>query len=213
MTETAEVLHHVPGRLRLRLAFAKGNSARLEVIRNGLAPLAGVLRVDASPLLGTMLIRYDPALFEEFQGALEAYAADHGLFTLACEDSEECVSEADRSISRALGGLNRSVQKATGNAINLKELFPLAAGLYGFFLVDKTAAAAQWLNWLQFAFDTYIDLHEEHPITELGQKVDHVGAQILERQDSAADSVRAELAALRVELQRLAARLPEPQVP
>jgi len=67
---------------------------------------------------------------------------------------------------------NRSVQEALGNVINLKELFPILVAVYGFLFVDRSAAAAQWLNWLEFAFDTYIDLHDDEPIAELGQKIE-----------------------------------------
>ena len=88
------------------------------------------------------------------------------------------------------------------------ELLPIALGLYGFLFVDKSAAAAQWLNWMQFAFDNYIDLHEGEPITELGQKLDALGTRILERQGVAAEALSRELASIRAELRELSERLP-----
>jgi hypothetical protein len=73
--------------------------------------------------------------------------------------------------------------------------------------VDRGAAAAQWLNWIQFAFDSYIDLHEGEPISELGQKVEAVGTQILDRQTASTESLRVEVAGLREELRALAEKL------
>src|SRR5205085_1006181 len=107
----------------------------------------------------------------------------------------------------------RTVQEATGNVINLKELMPLAVAAYGFLFVNRGAAAAQWVNWLQFAFDSYIDLHEDEPVAELGEKLEAVGAQILEQQETATETLRAELASLRAELHALAERLPAPKAP
>jgi hypothetical protein len=68
MSETAEVLHHVPERLRLRLDFAKSNSAALHDVRNALAGLAGVRRIDVIPLLGTVVLQYDPPCLLNFPG-------------------------------------------------------------------------------------------------------------------------------------------------
>lgn len=212
MTETADLLHHVRGRLRLHVPSGKGDPARLETIRKSLAGLTGVTSVNTNPLLGTIVVQYDPNLFAEFQGALSKFAEDQGLFTFSCRETESgpCVSKTERSITDTLTRLNRSVQQATGNIINLKELLPIGLAVYGLLFVNKAAAAAQWLNWLQFAFDSYIDLHEDQPITELGDKLEAMGARILERHSVTAEALSIELSALREELRRLADRLPPP---
>lgn len=202
MTETTEVLHHVPGRLRLRIPAAKGDRERLRSIQEIVAGLSGVRRVDANPMLGTVVVQYDAALFPDFLQTLAEYATQQDLFTIACD--ETCTSETERSVNRVIGGLNRVVHEATGRTINLKELLPLAIGAYGLLFVNRTAAAAQWVSWLQFAFDTYIDLHEDKPVLEVGQKVDSLRAQ----QGDATETLRAELAAIRAELHSLAERLP-----
>lgn len=58
MTDT---LHHLPGRLRLRLAALRRNPALAARLRHTLAPLPGVADVEANPLTGSLLVRYDPA--------------------------------------------------------------------------------------------------------------------------------------------------------
>lgn len=208
MTQTADLLHHVPGRLRLRIRDSRGNPAGLETIHTALAGLSGVRRIETNPTLGTMVIQYDSALFAEFPGALEEYASQYELFAMPCPDTEPCISDADRSISRAFSNLNRSIQEALGNAINLKELAPIAVAIYGFLFVDRNVAAAQWLNWLQFALDTYIDLHEGEPVAELGHKLEAMGARILERQSVTETALIKELAEIRAELREISKRLP-----
>jgi hypothetical protein len=211
MSETADLMHHVPGRLRMRLPLAKKNPSRLRAIQDALAGWAGISRVDANPTLGTVVIYYDPALYADFPRALADYARQHDLFGVGCDDVMPCISETDRSVNRIFGEMNRKVQEATKNLINLKELLPLAMAGYGFLFVDRAAAAAQWLNWLQFAFDTYLDLHEDEPVEELGQRVEALGARILERNHAATEMLRSELAALRAEVRQLTERLPEPR--
>jgi hypothetical protein len=211
MSDTAEILHHVPGRLRLRVSSAKGDAPRVRALQQALGGAAGVDGVHANPVLGTILIRYDPRLFAEFPGALQAYALEHDLFEFPCSDDAPCISAADRSVDRLFGDINRKVQTALGNTINLKELLPLMLGAYGLFFVDRTAAAAQWLNWIQVAFDTYIDLHEDEPVTVLRQKMDALGARILDQQLTAAESLKTELTALRAEVRELAERLETPR--
>jgi hypothetical protein len=102
-----------------------------------------VTRVKASSVLGSILVGYDSAPFTHFVGASENYAKERTLFSIMCGDTEPCVSETHRALSHALGDLNRSVQRAMGNTINLKELLPLAAALYAFLFVDRAAASAQ----------------------------------------------------------------------
>jgi len=208
MGQTVELLHHIRGRLRLRLAFTKRNPEQLRNIQGVLAGMAGVQRVDVNPTLGTLVVHYDPALFAGFVRQLADFAAQHELFQMACGDAVPCISETDRSVKRFFGEMNHRVQEATKDFINLKELLPLALAGYGFLFVDRAAAAAQWLNWIQFAFDTYLDLHEEEPVEELGERVEAIGAEIIERQDFSAQTLRAEVAALRAELHRLVERLP-----
>jgi len=148
MSDSADILHHVPGRLRLQVPFAERNTEKVMGLQEALKGVAGVDQVQANPTLGTILIRYEPSLFSEFPGALATYAAEHDLFEIPCHDSSPCVSETDRSLNRVFGEVNRRVQQALGNTINLKELLPLALGGYGLFFVDR-AAAAQWLNWIR----------------------------------------------------------------
>jgi hypothetical protein len=203
MSLAADLLHHVPGRLRLRIAGAKANPDRLQIIQHSLEEMPGVRRVDTNPKLGSVIVQYDPALFGGFVDLATDYATQHNLFAITAEDPKPCVSETDRSVNRFLSALNRGVQAATDDAINLKELFPLALGLYGLLFVNRAAAAAQWLNWIQVAFDTYMDLHEDEPIAEVAEAIELLGEQILAQQAQSMETLRSELAALRAEIRVL----------
>jgi hypothetical protein len=94
-----------------------------------------------------------------------------------------------------------------GNDLNLKELLPMALGAYGLLFVDKGAAAAQWLNWIQFAIDTYIDLHEGEPTAEVAQTMEALFADLVAQQAQSTETLRSELAGLRAEFHVLSDHL------
>ncbi len=68
-------LHHIPGRLRVRLAAIKRNEAKGVVVRRLLEGSQGVLSVDIARLTGSVTVTYDPAattgaaLIETLRGA------------------------------------------------------------------------------------------------------------------------------------------------
>jgi hypothetical protein len=56
-----DVVHRLPGRLRLRSAALKGDRRASEEMRGQLARIAGVRSVTANPGTGSLLLQYDPA--------------------------------------------------------------------------------------------------------------------------------------------------------
>jgi len=207
MRDIAELIHHIPGRMRLRIRAAKGNPGKLTAIERSLEGLSGVRLVEIKPTLGTIIIQYDRDLFTGFMGKLADYAMEHDLFAIGERKMAAPVSNADRSIKGFFGTLDRTVQSAVGNAISLKELLPLALGFYGLAFVDKAAAAAQWLNWIQFAIGTYMDLHQQQPIGELGQTMEAHFADVTAQQSQSAEVLRRELAELRSQLQAVSDKI------
>src|SRR5947209_5240796 len=113
MTSTANLVHHVPGRMRLRLHFAKGDPNRLLAIQESLRSIPGVREVTTNPTLGTLLIAYDPAVREDFTRALAIHAAQHELFEFPPAppgEAEGPVSVTDRSLDRLAENINKGVQ-------------------------------------------------------------------------------------------------------
>jgi hypothetical protein len=52
-------VHHVPGRLRVRIPAAKGNPIATERLTKKLNELRGIRSVAGNPITGSILIRYD----------------------------------------------------------------------------------------------------------------------------------------------------------
>lgn len=56
-----ELLHFIPGRVRIRFHRLKGSPALAEEVRGRLLAIEGIRSVDTNPVTGTVLLRYDPA--------------------------------------------------------------------------------------------------------------------------------------------------------
>lgn len=56
-----EVLHFIPGRVRIRLHRLKGSPALAEEVRGRLSAIEGVRSVETNHVTGTVLLQYDPA--------------------------------------------------------------------------------------------------------------------------------------------------------
>jgi Heavy metal associated domain 2 len=55
-------VHHVPGRLRLKLASIKRNEARARCAEDQLGALDGIRNACANPLTGSLVVRFDPCV-------------------------------------------------------------------------------------------------------------------------------------------------------
>ncbi len=55
-------IHHLPGRLRVRVPGLKGNPAGALEIVDGLTALDGVTGAEVNPITGSVLIRYDATI-------------------------------------------------------------------------------------------------------------------------------------------------------
>ena len=175
MSRSAIVVHHVPGRMRLRVPSAKGDAQTLQEVRQSLSSLRGIADIRGNALIGTLVIEYDRALFPEFPHQLSDILRIDDGFSASFKTTE---SMTDHSIERSAEKLNQTVQRLTGNAINLKELFPFSIVLYAVLFVDRAINAAQWLSWLQFAFSAYFELHQEDPVAKVGISVETLRAEM-----------------------------------
>ncbi len=76
---TASVVHHLRGRMRLRVP-AKGDPNRLSAIGENLKSLPGVTDVRTNATVGSVLIIYNPTGQSDFLRALAAHASARHLF-------------------------------------------------------------------------------------------------------------------------------------
>ena len=175
----AQVVHHVPGRMRFKVLSAKGNHPLLGQIHEAASQLAGVQRVEVNPITGSVVIEYrvaDPSAFVsrmmelgESSGLLsfvlpEFGEAERAVATIeAGAESLAKHSEMYRSILDFLKGLNLEVKRATNNVVDLKFLLPLGLAAYSLFFVSTKESSPLWVTLLVFSIHTFISLHQGVP--------------------------------------------------
>ena len=184
MGNQAYIVHHIPGRLRIRLPKAKGNPDLLARISQSLSPLSGVRQVSTNESTGSVVIHYDPGTSREIRKQLAAQAEEDEIFVLDGDFSTEN-SEAARSVDNLFHHLNDGVKRTTKDLIDLREIMPFGIAIYAFFWVDRAIGNPLWLSLLMFSFSSYMDLHEPEPGTAVEDSI---------------DALRSEIAALRSEI-------------
>lgn len=70
--EDIQIVHAIPGRVRLKIADIKNNPSLVRLIKNRLSAIAGIKRVEGNPITGTVLVQFDPQrvtpLLSDMQG-------------------------------------------------------------------------------------------------------------------------------------------------
>ena len=161
-----DVVHAIPGRARVRIDVLKGDPAVATRLRERLASLPGMRRVEANPVTGTVLLVYeaeDTRWLEELPDAAGTPAAEVAAVRSRLE--REAAPAANGQPPRArvaafFDGLNRRVQDATGG-VDLALLVPallVLLGLRALVATDKVRTPT-WYDLLWFGFGTFVMLN------------------------------------------------------
>src|SRR5437870_10057613 len=62
MTQAIQIIHALPGRVRVRLPRLKGNTSLAGEVERTLTALQGIRHVEASTTTGSVLVLYEPRL-------------------------------------------------------------------------------------------------------------------------------------------------------
>ena len=168
------VVHHTPGRLRIRLPFLKGFSSSPEQIKDLMSPLPGIKRVDFNPVTGSALICYDPENYDNFLDQLAGYAQNFLGLTLTTSDlisknghkgKDTAVESAngESDLTRLLVGsfkrLNAELSKASDNTVDLKALLPVGVAAYALLRLGSAATTPLWVTLGLFSFASFVSLN------------------------------------------------------
>jgi hypothetical protein len=174
---SVEILHAIPGRVRLRVAGLKRDPALAREIEGRFSADPAIQHVEASPVTGSVLIRFDPAAGPpvEFVRRLvpEHIAAEWEVATLPTPAPARDVTPA-RGIADFFRVLNRRVGARTGG-LDLTVLLPLALfalGVRGLLGSErKKLAVPTWYDLLWFAFGTFLMLNRSAIEEDPGRRI------------------------------------------
>jgi hypothetical protein len=175
MQYQAHVVHHIRGRMRLKVKTAKNRPHALEQIRTALSEVSGVSSASANPLTGSILLHYQPMPPERFLEHLAERGEQTGLFALVdsqASDPNQAMQEIDKKStdfsSHSLAAVliideirkaNLEVKKASDNTIDLKILAPLGVAVASALTIASEAATPLWITLAMFSFQSFVSLH------------------------------------------------------
>ena len=178
-TQTIQLIHALPGRVRVRLPRLKGNASLAVEVERALRALVGIRHVETSTTTGSVLVLYEPRLLESLD--LDAFVPLLGLagrLGLSFEDMDMDEIQGwlhmaangthagpapmlGNGIAAWLNSVNAGVTQVTGEWGELRTLVPLTLAFLGLrsLLLTEPLPFPAWYDYLWFAFSTYMILH------------------------------------------------------
>jgi hypothetical protein len=158
--EALKLVHHHPGRLRLRAIAFEHDTARVERVRARLDAMPGVVSFEHRPTTGSVLVVYQPGLVEP--DVIVAAVAEAGDLDLPRDEPRDpnkpalVAVEVGREINAAIADL-------TGARADLKTLVPggLAALATYAFVQQKGERLPRWDNLLYWSWSIFRDLNRD----------------------------------------------------
>ncbi len=186
----ASVVHHIPGRLRVRLPKSHRDPNVLRGLQEFVRGLGGVQHVEVNPVTGSILVHYEPESAEQLrslaegEGDLQSFGIPPGLGE-ADDLAEKITAEAEflaqhsetaLHIVNSVRSLDVAIRKATDNAVDLKVLLPAALGVWAFFSIGVEVSTPLWVSLGIFSFNSFVALHRPHSV-QIATHETHVDAK------------------------------------
>ena len=156
--EALSLIHHHPGRLRVRAAAFRGGDAA-DRVRGALEAEPGVASIVHNPRTGSLLVEYQPGLADP-DAILAAIAAAAGLDAPA-DDAPPQHREPGVVAIGVARELNELAYELTGYRADLRTVVP--AGLTALaaysFLASDHERMPRWDNLLYWSYNVFSQLH------------------------------------------------------
>lgn len=156
--EALELVHHHPGRLRLRATTFERDD--VVIVRERLDTLLGILEVTHAKATGSLLITYEPGIVEPDEIIVQVADAAE------LDPPREKVRDPRKPALVAIGvgrELNAAVEVLTGHRADLRSIVPAAmAGLAAYAWMQQGGQRLpRWDNLLYWSYNIFIGLHRK----------------------------------------------------
>ena len=176
MSVSARVVHHVPGRMRIRVHGAKHNAKLFDRLKGALSHTDGITRIETNCDTGSMVIHCRNKRPRQFMHELVEQGRSTQHFDLDIGQAGDmwagiekeatflaAHSELARSVVNETVRLDQAVKRATDNTLDLKVLVPLGLAVVSFFYVGTDVATPLWISLGVFSFNSFVALHPPLP--------------------------------------------------
>jgi Heavy metal associated domain 2 len=191
-TPAIQIVHFLPGRVRVKLSKLKGNASLAGEVERTLTALQGIRHVETSTMTGSVLVLYEPrlpaSLDLEAVGSLMELAntlglsfedvdmdvLQHWLHTVANGTRAETPTALGNTITAFFNNMNAGVTQITSGWGELRMLVPLTLAFLGLrsLLLTDNLPFPTWYDYLWFAFGTFAVLHVPRAPLETGQRLE-----------------------------------------
>ena len=196
VTSAIQVVHFLPGRVRVKLPRLKGNASLAGEIERTLTALKGIRHVETSTTTGSVLVLYEarlPASLDlDAVGSLMELAhtlglsfedvdmdvLQHWLHTVANGTRAETPTVLGNNITAFFDNMNAGVTQITSGWGELRMLVPLTLAFLGLrsLLFTDNLPFPTWYDYLWFAFSTFAILNMPRATHEASQRLETHGA-------------------------------------
>jgi Heavy metal associated domain 2 len=168
------IAHQVRGRIRMKVASAKGDPELLDQIKQLFASIPGVGGIAVNATTGSVILHYDPTQHAEFYKDFQARYASHAsaVSTPPANEIDNVVRTiqaeaeflADRSLTaRTVVDFCKSVDQylriATNNTVDLKIAVAVSFTVMTLMELGVTAATPMWVTLAIFALNHLAEMN------------------------------------------------------
>ncbi len=167
-----QIAHHTAGRVRMKVAGAKGNPDALKEIAETFRLIPGIEQIAVNEVTGSILLHYDEDNQKAFNDRLTHSMTSHGGAAMLGSEFDELArkieneaeflaqrSEAARVIVDFFKQLDRDIKVATHNVVDLKIVLAIGVIALTVFEIGAHAATPVWLTLSIFTFNHFLELH------------------------------------------------------
>lgn len=171
----ARIVHHVPGRLRIKVLGVRAESEFLAAVQSVIGAVHGVDLVRVNPSSSSIVIHYTPS-DTIFHFRLQQDPALGSLLELNGEDAllaeiDEAVTASVRYLERhsrlaesivsTAEQLDSNLRKVSDGYLDLKVLLPLGVAVATSLHKARNRGTPMWLSLSTFAFNAFLSLHRQ----------------------------------------------------
>lgn len=169
-TEALELVHHHPGRLRVRAESLRDDEKRIDRVKSALDGMPGITRVVHNAATGSFLVEYEPGLAEP-DALVVRIAEVAGLLSPFDPRAQKPPPRTSMTIIDGARGLNAVANELTGGRADLRVVVPAAlAGLAAYSFSREKMRLPRWDNLLWWSYSIFTALHSHEIQTATGEK-------------------------------------------
>jgi hypothetical protein len=170
LTEALELVHHHPGRLRVRAESLRDDEKRIDRVKAALDGMPGITRVVHKADTGSFLIEYEPGLAEP-DAVVVRIAEVAGLLSPFDPRARKKPAQTSTALIDGARGLNAVANELTGGRADLRVVVPAAlAGLAAFSFSREKMRLPRWDNLLWWSYSIFTALHSQEIQAATGEK-------------------------------------------